>query len=318
MKKRVSVFCILAAGCLWGMIGVFVRMLSSYGINSMQLTFLRSLVTVFSVVTFTFLTDPSKLRVRRRDLWCFAGSGICSIVFFNFCYFQAIRLTSLSVAAILLYTAPMIVTVLSAVLFHERITVRKAVALALAFLGCALVSGVTGGAASVSATALLFGLGSGFGYALYSIFGHYALKRYDSLTVTAYTFLFSSAGCVPLLNLPPLFRTAFSSPGIILTVVVFGIVTSAVPYVLYTYGLNHVETSHASIIASVEPVTATVIGIIFYHETVSAASAAGSLLVLAAVFLLNGKTREEKKNFPAEAGRKAENAAGGQTGGTRS
>lgn len=315
MKKHVWLFCILAAGCLWGMTGVFVRMLSSYGIDSLQLTFLRSLVTAFFVVAVTLLTNPSKLRVRWQDLWCFAGSGICSIVFFNFCYFQTIRLTSLSVAAILLYTAPMIVTVLSAVLFHERITVRKAAALALAFLGCALVSGVTGGPASVSAAALLFGLGSGFGYALYSVFGRYALKRYDPLTVTVYTFLFSSVGCVPFLNLRPLFRTVFSSLGIILTVAVFGIVTSAAPYVLYTYGLNHVETSHASIMASVEPVMATVIGIIFYHETVSAASAAGSLLVLAAVFLLNGKTREKKRSFPVEAGKEVENAVGGQSGG---
>lgn len=315
MKKHVWVFCILAAGCLWGITGVFVRMLSSYGIDSLQLTFLRSLVTLFSVVTVTFLTNPSKLRMRWQDLWCFAGSGICSIVFFNFCYFQTIRLTSLSVAAILLYTAPMMVAVLSAVLFHERITVRKAAALTLAFLGCALVSGVTGGSASVSTTALLFGLGSGFGYALYSIFGRYALKRYDPFTVTVYTFLFSSVGCIPLVNLPPLFRTAFSSRGIILTVAVFGIVTSAVPYVLYTYGLNHVETSHAPIMASVEPVIATVIGIVFYHETVSAASAAGSLLVLVAVFLLNGKTREEKKSFPVEVGKKVENATGGQSGG---
>ena len=260
--------------------------------------FFRSLTTFSALFLFLAATDPRKLRVRLKDLWCFAGSGICSIVFFNFCYFQAIRIASLSVAATLLYTAPMFVAVLSAVLFRERITARKTAALGLAFLGCALVSGVFGGPVSVPVPALLFGLGSGFGYALYSIFGRYALRRYDFLAVAAYTFLFASAGCLPLLDFSSLLRVV-SAPDLFGLTVLSGAVTSAVPYVLYTYGLGHVEPSRASVTASVEP-AASLIGIVFYHEAVSAVSLAGSALVLAAVILLNRKPRRAAEKCAAD------------------
>ena len=83
------------------------------------------------------------LRIRLRDLWCFLGTGIGSIVFFNYCYFKTISLTSMSVAAVLLYTAPAIVMVLSRILFGERFTVRKVTALVMTFVGCIFVTGIS-------------------------------------------------------------------------------------------------------------------------------------------------------------------------------
>lgn len=268
-----------------------MRGISAYGVNSLQITFFRSAVTAVLLFLFLFLFDRRKLRVQWKDLWCFIGSGICSIVFFNFCYFQAIQMTSLSVAAILLYTAPIFVTILSAVLFHEKITRKKALALILAFFGCVLVTGVLGGSFFVSHIALLFGVGSGLGYALYSIFGRFALRKYHFLTVAAYTFLFASIGCFPLANFPELIRTVIVVPEMPWIVIALGTVTSAIPYALYTYGLNFMETGHASIISSIEPVMASLIGIVVYHEAVSVSSVTGSLLVLAAILLLNKQTR---------------------------
>lgn len=288
MKKRLPVLSILCAGSLWGTIGIFVRKISGYGIGSMEITFFRALVTAACMVLFLLLTDRKKLRVRFRDLWCFAGTGLCSIVFFNFCYFQTILLTSLSTAAILLYTAPFVVTVLSAALFREKITVKKAAALVLAFGGCALVAGAPGGAgAALSGPALLFGLGAGFGYALYSIFGRYGLMRYGFLTVTAYTFVFASFGCLPFIRLPALFQTLGKAPESLVPLLLMGILTSTVPYTLYTLGLKYVESGRASIIASVEPVVASLTGIFFYREPLTFSAALGAGLVLFSVLLLN-------------------------------
>ena len=84
--------------------------------------------------------EPKQFRIRLRDFWCFFGTGICSLLFFTYCYFQAITIMDLSTAAVLLYTAPSIVMVLSLLLFHERITAQKLVALVLAFAGWCLVS----------------------------------------------------------------------------------------------------------------------------------------------------------------------------------
>ena len=73
---------------------------------------------------------------------------------------------SLSTAAILLYTAPTIVMLLSALFFKEKITPIKLAALVMAFAGCCLVSGLGQGENALSLGGLLFGLGSGVGYAL--------------------------------------------------------------------------------------------------------------------------------------------------------
>lgn len=129
-------------------------------------------------VTLPLLRSGSAaLRIRLRDLWLFAGTGICSLVFFNYCYFNAMQQTSLAVAALLLYTAPVFVMLMSLVCFGEAFTRTKALALLLTFSGCACVTGVFGSSVTLTLSGLLYGLGSGFGYALYSIFGKYAVLQ---------------------------------------------------------------------------------------------------------------------------------------------
>ncbi len=141
------------------------------------------------------------MRVRLRDFWCFLGTGIGSIVFFNYCYFTAVRMMSLAAAAVLLYTAPAFVMLMSAVLFREKMTGRRVLSVLLTFAGCAFVTGFAG--SGISASGILVGLGAGFGYALYTIFGHYAIERgYDSLTITFYTFLVAAVTSLFMVRLP--------------------------------------------------------------------------------------------------------------------
>ena len=287
---------IVAAGAVWGIIGLFVRRLSAAGLQSMEITTIRCTVTCVVMFALLAIMDRKLLKVRLRDLWCFFGTGICSIVFFTWCYFTCMTQSSLSVAAVLLYTSPIFVTLMSAVLFRERITRVKVIALVCAFAGCVLVSGVGG---QVSFTAVLTGLGAGFGYALYPIFSSFALRRYQTLTVIAYTFLFASVGCLLLsdpnsigayIQTDPLPNGAF--------LVLFGVVSCVIPYLLYTAGLQKVEAGKASIVASVEPVVATLVGVFVYHEALTVPIVCGILLVLAAIVLLNlrfGTVKSAKK-----------------------
>ena len=73
--------------------------------------------------------------------------------------------------------------------------------------------------------------------------------------------------------------------------VLAGLVTCYLPYLLYTFGLTGLETGRASILASVEPVVATLLGVLVYHEKLSLTGALGILCVLAAVVLLNRKEK---------------------------
>ena len=204
----------------------------------------------------------------------------------NLTYFSAMQHTSLAVAGVLLYTAPIFVMLLSALLFREQITCKKLLALALAFCGCALVSGL-GSDSLVSPAGLLFGLGAGISYALYSIFGRYAIQRgYGSWTMTFYSFLFCAILSIFLCDWETTLPV-FSQSAEPLWILGLGFITAFSPYVLYSLGLESVENSRASILASIEPVVAAVISVVVFAEPMSLPAALGIAMVLAAIVLLS-------------------------------
>lgn len=286
-KSLTGTLLVIASGILWGLMGIFVRSLGALGFSSMQIVSLRVTIAVIILAIVLAVKDRRLFRIRLKDIWCFIGTGICSIAFFSFCYFTTIELTSLSAAAILLYTAPIMVTVMAAILFKEKITAGKITAVLAAVSGCALVTGVFGGGFSVSGIGILTGLGSAFGYALYSIFGRYAINRgYGSMTVTFWTFLFAAVGTIPLANIPDMAEKISASPSALTIAALMAVVVTVLPYLCYTAGLDRIESGKASVIASVEPVMATIVGTVVFHEELTLSAAAGIILVIASIFLL--------------------------------
>lgn len=304
-----NTFYILLAGCLWGIISIFINRLNDMGFQSIQCVALRTLITALILLVCLLLTDREKLKVHLRDLPFFLGTGIGSIVFFNYCYFRAIQMTgSSSVPALLLYTSPVFVMLLSAVLFRERITASKVTAMAVTFLGLLFVTGAFSDGGGLSAAVLLLGLGAGLGYALYSIFGKFVIKKYDDLTVTFYTFAFAAAGSVPIAALTepaPKPETAG-----LLWALCMALFSTVLPFLFYTKGLRGMDAGRAAILAAVEPFVAAAVGVTVFHEAFTIYKLAGMICIIAAIILLNltglrGKKaggREEKK-ATAEAGK---------------
>lgn len=286
--KKIAPFLVLSAGILWGTIGLFVRVLNKENLASMDIVMLRAIVTSLLLFLYLLFYNRKLLIVRRKDIWCFLGTGLCSVVFFNYCYFRTITLTSLSVAAVLLYTAPAIVMLMSAILFREKITAQKLVALAATFLGCMFVTGIIGTTDRLNMKGIIVGLGAGLGYALYSVFGRYALERgYHSLTISFYTFLFAMAGTMPFSDFNRVIAIGTGSVRMFFFCLIFGLFSTVIPYIVYTRGLQEMENSKASIIASIEPVTATVLGVLVYHEKITMCEIAGIILVIGSIVLSN-------------------------------
>lgn len=280
---------IIAAAALWGCIGLFLKLLTAAGLTSMQGVALRSVVGVIFYGLFLFFTDRKALFIVPKDWYYFFGTGVCSLLFFNWCYFNAITRSSMSVAAVLLYTSPVFVTLMSALFFRERITPVKTAALAITFAGCVLVTGLFPlGRETVSLPVILFGLGSGFGYALYSIFGKFVLKKYSPATVTFYTILFCSLFSLPIsglhTNLAALgdWRAWAGALGV-------GVLCCALPYHLYTTGLKDAEPGRAAILATIEPFVAAGLGILLFHEAITPYKLLGMAAILGAVVLLHTK-----------------------------
>ena len=289
MKKTAPIMIILA-GTLWGSMGLFVRKLNAAGLHSMEIVSLRSVVTTLLMGIFLLCYHKELFKIRIRDLWCFVGTGVFSIVFFNYCYFKTMTFSSLSVAAVLLYTAPSFVMLFSFFLFGEKFTKTKVTALFLALAGCVLVTGILSDTRSLTVSGILTGLGAGIGYALYSVFCRYALERgYHTFTILFYTFLMASLGGIPLTDWRQIGNVAFTDPMRIGFVFVFVMVSTVLPYLLYTAGLQYVEIGKASILASIEPVVATLIGIFLFRETLTWMGITGMALVLLSIFICNRK-----------------------------
>ena len=293
MAKKRYTAAVIAAGTLWGFMGFFRRTLDTMGLSASNCIAVRCIVAAILFAITMFIADRKAFKIKLRDAWCFVGCGIVSLLVFGLCYFKAMDYMSLSNAAILLYTAPCFVIIISAVLFKEKITPKKIAAMLMAFAGCCLVSGI-GTGDEISAIGLALGLCSGLCYALYSIFSRFAINRgYSSFTINFYSCLLAGIGAtavggtdfIPLISL---------TPSNLLFAVATGLVTCFLPYLLYTYGLIGIENGKASIMASIEPVVATLCGVFIYNEGLTVMSTVGILLVLSAIVLLKEKSTTEQ------------------------
>ena len=287
-KQIVGIVLALTAGFMWGVMGVFVRYLSALGLGSMEIGQIRITVACVAVGIYLIIWHREKFSIRLRDLWCFVGSGVGSIMMFCYIFFMSMQYLPLSVASILCYTAPVFVTLLSALMFKEKITKRTILALTLALAGCALVSGI-GSGGNLSSFGVFLGVLSGFIFALYSLFSRFAINRgYSAWTITFYSFL--------LCALVGAFFCDWDSISVVIAepthwpwALGLGIISGFAPYVLYSLSLECLKGSVASVLITVDPVVATIVSVVLFREPFGFAAVIGIVLVLSAVILLSMK-----------------------------
>lgn len=306
IRTLAPIFVVLAA-IFWGILVVFVRAFGKAEFASMEIVTLRVYSSAIFAWIFKTIIDresqpgkkqtksihPNQRSFRLKDSWCFVGTGLVSIVFFSFCYFRNVEVSSAAVAAILMYTSPIFVTLLSAIFFKEKFTKGKLLALILAIIGCALVSGIAGGVGQVSPLGIMLGLGSGIGYALYSIFGRFALdKGYSPFMVTALTFSFACVGVLPFIDIAGFVTRLVNEPKYILLALVMGLVGSFLPFALYTLGLRYMEAGKAAILATLEPIVTALVGTFLYKEPIDVFIVVGIVMVLAAGILCTARPKQ--------------------------
>ncbi|MGE6415193.1 DMT family transporter [Planococcus kocurii] len=295
MENKSAWLLIAIGASLWGVIGVFVTYLYEVGFTPLEVVAVRVLTASIFMVPYVLMKNRKLFKIKVKDSRYFIGTGIISIVLFNWCLFSSMKESSISAAFILLYTAPAFVTILSRIFFKEALTARKLTALLVTLIGCSLVIGIfSSSTTSISLYGLILGLGSGFFYALYSIFGKAALSKYDSLTVTVYTFLFATVAIVPFSGLGSKLST-LTDLKVLGLVIGLGFLSTMLPFIFYTKGLQFVESSRASIIATIEPVVASVVGFFIFNETLSTWQYLGMVMVISSVIIVQ-ESKKQKAN----------------------
>lgn len=278
---------IATGASLWGIIAFFVKGLSKFGFSAMEIVAIRVTYAALILLIIGLLRFRKQMGLKKvQDIRLFIGTGIFSIVFFNFCYFTAISQMNISIAVILLYTAPAFVTILSFIFLKESLSMTKIIAVAGTIIGCILIAGVSTGNSNITLLGIITGLGSGLGYALYTIFGKFALRKYQPFTITMYTFLVAAITLIPVTKLWEKSELLFI-PHVLFYGLGLALFPTVLAFFLYTRGLEKTEGSKAAIIATVEPVVATLLGVLLYGEKLGVIQLAGALLILCSVIIVN-------------------------------
>lgn len=291
-------FYIILAAFFWGSIGVYVRLLTGSGLTSQEIVVCRSVSASILFLVAILVVDKNYLRIKLRHLWIFFLCGCIFFVGFSYCNFVCIELSSLGVASLLEYTAPIFVMLLSILFLHENFTKYKLLALIASFTGCIFITGVLEDNVPINMAVIGFGLASGIGYALYCFCCKLALNHgYHPLTVTAYNFFFCALGAFLLTPSASLYKLNFDGwlglAGLV-------ILCSLFANYFYNKGLMKVEAGHASILATIEPFFASLIGFLLYDEILSYSKLIGMSLVLGSIILLNLKGEKRCSHLRTE------------------
>ena len=278
---------VFIAGILWGTIGVFVKGLASLGADGALTGFLR-MFWAFVIVLIVSLFKHGRnviLHDRRAIFLCFL-LGLVSNGIFNILYTASIRINGMGIACVLMYTAPVFTAAASRIIFREKFSALKISALCVNIIGCVLT--VTGGdfsGSDVNITGILAGLGSGFGYGMAAVIGRLAGERTDALTVSVYSYL-AAWIFIAVFTMPDI-TLALSSPKIMGLGFLYGLVPTVLAYLVYYNALRIIpDTAKVPVIASVEPVTAVLIGMMIYCEEIGAANLVGVAVVMISIIIM--------------------------------
>jgi drug/metabolite transporter, DME family len=275
------------AALMWGTVGVMAKFLYGWGMSPWSLVYFRSAVTALMIGGIILAVNPAWLRVRRADIpFLVVYAALGSAAFFAF-YFFTISLTTVAVAVVLLYTAPAFATVIARFTLGEVITPVKLIAVSLSFVGCALVAeiGTIGSAETVvQPLGVLTGLGAAITYALFGIMSKHARKSYNTWTVLFYAMGIATLFLSPILLLPDFAVGPYPPEAyLILAVMILG--PTLLSRLFYVEGIKSVEASRAAIVATVEPVAASIFAFLILGEYLSTPQLLGGLLVLGGAML---------------------------------
>ena len=291
---------IICAGALWGTIGFFAGWLTRMGLSTTTRAFVRLSFGALLLIPVMLATrGPKAFKTSRRHLLFCLLLGVITQAVFNFAYLTSIEELGAATAVVLLYTSPLYVALLSMILFSEKITRRKALAIGINLVGCVLT--VTGGVfdlRSLSVYGILMGLLAGFTYAMQPIFSKLAGDDNDPFTQVFYTFLFAAISLL-VVTRPFGEIAAHFNWKLLIVMLLMAFVTSSLAQSLYFAGLTRItEPSKAPVMASVENVTAGICGYLLLGEEVKIMKIVGIAVVILSIFIMNtGRgTGSEKKS----------------------
>ncbi len=288
---------------------IFIRYLTvNFQIPAFVLAFWRDLFVVITLVIVFGLTKPALLKAPKLEFPKYLYYGLV-LAGFNIFWTFSVEQNGAAVATVLVYTSAAFTAVLGWLLLKESLGVIKIVAVTASLIGCVFVSGAyILEMWTQSGFGILMGIASGLGYALYSLVGRsFANRKVNTWTsllytfgfATLYLFVFNFVGGTHLPGtVPGLAGYLWLGDSITGWLVLFalGAIPTILGFGLYSASLQHLPSSVANLVATLEPVFTVITAYFLLGEVLNATQILGSLIIMGAVLLIRlfGRTQQKR------------------------
>ena len=250
-------------------------------LSPVGLAFWRDLMTSLVLLLGILIFKPKLLKIKWKDLPWLVGMGVISIGSMHFFWNKAVVLLGASMATVLQYNAPILVTILARFLYNESLTSRKLAAIFLAAVGTLMVASLlTKNSLSIQPYGLMIAILSSISFASLSLFGKKLSQDYSPWSILFYIFAFGTV---------TLFLYQSGSPdswplesGIITWVLVLVFISTILGFGAYTQALTFLPASIASITTTSEIIFASILAYLFLGETL------GPWQIIGAIFIISG------------------------------
>jgi drug/metabolite transporter (DMT)-like permease len=295
-RTRLGYAMVAIAATLFAVNGSVSKVVLDSSLSSLELAQIRATCAALGLLAFLLIFARPKLRVDRRELLFLAAFGVVGVALVQWLYFVAIHNLPVGVALLIEFTAPLFVALFARFVYKERIRRRIWVAVILCIAGLGVVVEVWAGVA-FSTVGVTAALGGAFGLTAYLLMAERERRHRDPVSLSFYGFFFAAllwAVVQPLWEFPwdVLGETvslqgnlAEHSAPVWLLVGFIIVVGTMITFSLLTGALRHISATRASIVATLEPVIATVVAWMWLGETFGATQLIGGAVVLSGIFV---------------------------------
>lgn len=284
MSRKWSLVAVVISAACFGTLAIFTPLAYAAGALPLPLLAWRFLFASALLAVVAGFRHPSALRVPASDVARFATLAITGYGAASVCFFFALKFADAAVVAVLLYAYPAFVTIASWVFLGEKATWQRGAAVAVTFLGCALVVGLLGGAQHAQWQGVALGLGAAVGYTLFNLLSHRWLPGRSQLVMMTYTFGIAAlmSGALTLAIGQSLSPAAWQ-PQVWWLLGAIVLVPTFAAIVLYLQGIRGLGPSQAAVVSTLEPLFTIVLAWVVLGQRLAPSQIVGAGLVLLGV-----------------------------------
>lgn len=303
MNAKSAALLVLLGALLSGLVGPFDRTLSECGINYIQVTFFRAVITTVIIGLVMLIVSPSLFKVKKEHVLLFIILGLCKGMM-DVTFLHSQEEVSLSLTTVLQMTAPYFLIAFGVLLFKDKVSKKKIIAVILGTVAACLVSNVFLDSGSITFIGVVLGLVSGITYAVYMLVSSILIdKKYSVLTILFYAFAITSVVAVPTQPMAHSIDVLINNPSALASLFVVAIGCTLLPYMADAYGLKYLDATVITVFSMLEIAVSAILGFLLYNEAMNIWMLIGMVVLLVSMLMINEPKQDhsgEQKEGPPE------------------